>query len=204
MLALSVKGLEQAIRDVERLQSDLRFTAARALTRSAKDVAAKVTTQIPQYVDRPVPFTTRAVGYQWATKETLRARVFIKDIQAAYLGFTVFGGTRTPKKRAVVVPTEDAALNVYGNLPRGYVKRLLKGGNTFSGRPRSGRSGDRFHGSAGIWLRADRRKLVQLIAYKPRVEYKSQFPFHDLGERAFDQVWQKHLVEAVDDILLKR
>ena len=71
--------------------------------------------------------------------------------QAEYLRFQIEGGTRTPKGRAIAVPTSNVKLNRYGNLAggQGRIKRLLAKKNVFQGT---------IGGVAGIWQRPKRGK----------------------------------------------
>ena len=73
-------------------------------------------------LDRLTPFTVRGVHWQGARKADfklgrLHSRVYIMPTQAGYLHYQMLGGTRTPKGTAIAVPTTNARLNRYGNLP---------------------------------------------------------------------------------------
>ena len=184
--------------DIDRLAANLRrdvfpqlpFATAKALTDTAKDVQRTVTREIDAVFDRPIPFTRKAIGITYANKRTLTSKVFIKDIQAAYLDLEIIGGTRTPKGRALVLPV-DQPTNQYGNLPRGKVKALLARADTFSGRVR---------GIPGIWQRT-RKGLKLLIAYRPRASYRKRFPFYEIAARqvqlSLPRNFQAALAQAV-------
>jgi len=179
MLTISVKSnLDAIMRDFERKYvKQIPFAMAKALTDTARDVQQEVTRQLPEIFDRPTPFTMRAIGFSRATKQSLTSTVFVKDIQAAYLKLEVLGGTRTPAKRALVLPT-DLPTNQYGNIPRGQIKRLLARRDVFSGKVR---------GIAGIWQRTAARGLILLVAYEPKATYPKRFPFYDIGKRVVMQ-----------------
>ena len=134
MISMSVKSDFAAV--VERIDSkfwkQIPFATAKALTDTAKDVQRELNTTIDQVFDRPVPFTQKAIGVTFANKATLTSRVFVKDMQAAYLGLQISGGTRTPKKRALVIPGNLLPLNQYGNIPKGKIKALLARPDVFS------------------------------------------------------------------------
>ncbi|MFL9926012.1 hypothetical protein PQR62_17175 [Herbaspirillum lusitanum] len=92
------------------------FAAAKGLTATAKDAQGKLTSALPNQLDRPTPFTMKAFGIEPATKQKLYAKVFVKQDQLKYLGFQIAGGVRTPVRRALVVP-KGVRLNQYGNRP---------------------------------------------------------------------------------------
>ena len=109
MLTFTVKtNVDQVLRGLEgKLREQIPFATAKALTQTAKDVQRAETAEIGKVFDRPIPFTRSAVGITSATKQSLSAKVFLKDIQAAYLKLQVEGGQRFPKRRALrAVPGE--------------------------------------------------------------------------------------------------
>jgi len=96
--------------------------------------------------DRPTPFTLKSVFIKPATKQNLRAMVYIKDRPTGknpkalneILGHEFSGGTRERKRLEVwleragfisaneyVVPGEGAKLDRYGNMSRGQVQQVL-------------------------------------------------------------------------------
>lgn len=151
-------------------QRQVTFAAAHALTQVAKETAVAVSNELPGFFDRPTPFTLRAIASQGANRSSLTARIYIRPIQAAYLGYQIAGGVRKPKKKALVLPT-DFPVDQYGNLPRNAVKQLLRRKDVFSGTVR---------GVGGIWQRVG-RKLLLLISYETQATYRKRFPFADRG-----------------------
>ena len=180
MFTVSVKtNVDAVIRNLERkVQSQVAYATARALTQTAKDVQAELNTSINQVFDRPIPFTQKAVGIVYANKATLTSRVFLKDIQAGYLGLEVTGGVRTPKRRALVLPGRALPLNAYGNMPRGKIRALLARGDTFSGK---------VGGTAGIWQRMKKGGMKLLVLYEPKATYRKRFPFYEVALRTIDR-----------------
>lgn len=124
------------------------FAAARALNDTAQVAANAVRKEMPRIFDRPTPFTKNAIGVERATKQRLQARVFVKDRQAEYLEVQEIGGTRQPKKKALVIP-EQMQLNQHGNMPRRALQIAKARKNTFIGTVR---------GVGGLWQRPDRGK----------------------------------------------
>jgi hypothetical protein len=74
---------------------------------------------IERNIDRPTPFTGRAIYRTYAAKGKPYAAVGIKDMQAAYLAPLIKGGTVRQTKP---VPTPYTA-NQFGNLPRNASKQ---------------------------------------------------------------------------------
>ena len=170
-------NVEQVMgRVVGEAQKQIPYAIALALTRTAAEAKLEVDKKLPEIFDRPTPFTMRAIGYKGATKQNLTSQVFVRDIQAKYLKLQVTGGTRTPRNRALVLPTDFPTDN-YGNLPRGAVKRLLARSDVFSGKVR---------GVPGIWQRTG-RGLVLLISYEPKATYQKRFDFVGIVRKVVEQ-----------------
>jgi hypothetical protein len=153
------------------VQPQVPFATAKALTDTAREAAKAVTDQLPTVFDRPVPFTLRAIGWERATKASLTARVFIRPTQLKYLALEVTGGTRTPPKRALLMPV-DIGLNQYGNIPRGKVAALFAKGQGGAASVFSGVH----HGVPGLWQRT-RKGLRLLVTYKSKAQYKPRLAF---------------------------
>lgn len=194
-MASRVEGAARVQSKLRGIAGQVQYATARALTKTAKDAQAEVTRQIPQRFDRPTPFTQRAIGITPATKATLSASVFVKDKQAEYLALEETGGTRHPKKRALVLP-RDARLNQYGNLPRGSIQRLLARPDVFSGKVGT---------VAGIWQRITRGKnkgqTKLLVAYQTEATYKPRFHFRDTVLATARRVVHANFVEALREAL---
>jgi hypothetical protein len=110
----------------------LPYATASALNLLAGDVAKAEERQLRQQLDRPVPFTTKAIGIQKARKDNLRVVVFMRDKTAAYLQPYEEGGVNKLNSRALLKPV-NVTLNQYGNLPRNAMARLKGRANVFVG-----------------------------------------------------------------------
>lgn len=178
MLSFLVKdNIDAVVRQVEaKFARQVPFATAKALTDTARDVQRAIVDQLPTVFDRPTPFTQRGVGITYATKSTLTSRVFLRDIQREYLRIQVTGGTRSPKKVALVVPS-GIDLNAYGNIPRNKIKALLARKDVFSGKVR---------GVGGIWQRTNGR-LRLLVAYEPKATYERRFPFGAIARQTIER-----------------
>jgi len=164
------------------------FAAALALNDTAADVQKAWETQAERRLDRPTPFTKRGVYVQRAKKGRLTATVGYRRIQVSYLRFQVQGGARRPAGRALVIPVGQKR-NVYGNMPKGAVKRALAKKDVFSGK---------VGGKPGIYRRPSKRQRKMgkgpqlLMTYASRASYsptldlqrpatgtaRAQFPKH--------------------------
>lgn len=161
-------GSDKLRRSLAKLTNDqVPFAVSLGLTRIAQRAQSDVERTLPQRIDRPTPFTQRGIGVQSASKRRPIARVFVKRVQAQYLGLLERGGTLKPKKRALVVPA-GVRLNRYGNLTRNKVRKLLARKDVFSGTVR---------GTAGIWQRRKRKGPKLLIAYATQRQVTPQLGF---------------------------
>jgi hypothetical protein len=151
MLDITAKRSGSAVADVLR---DIRgipagvipYAAAVAMTRVAKIAATKdLPAEMRRVFDRPVRWTLNSVRVVPATKDTLSARIFVKDDAPRngtrpedYLLPQVEGGGRKEKRfeRAMryagllpagwrAIPGDAAPLDGYGNLKRGEIQRIL-------------------------------------------------------------------------------
>ena len=157
-MQISVKSdVEKALKGMSRLhKKQMPFAAALGLSMTAKKVAKVEQRMMVRELVRPTPFTIKGVRWQGASKNDfktgrLHSRVYLMPTQAEYLRYQIEGGTRTPKGRAIAVPTSNVKLNRYGNLAggQGRIKRLLAKKNVFQGT---------IGGVAGIWQRPKRSR----------------------------------------------
>ena len=145
--------MKRLLTDFERRQWP--FAAARALTATAQAAQVDTTRGMASAFDRPTPFTERAIAVLPATKTTLTAEVFVRPVQARYLGLQEQGGTRQPKRRALVTPA-GIRLNKFGNIPNKALRRASARGDAFSGK---------VNGIGGIWQRTKRGPLKLLARF---------------------------------------
>lgn len=125
------------------------FATALTVNGLAKRVQAEEAKAILETFDHPTPFTKRAIGMKSATKTTLTALVFAKDIQALYLEPYLDGGRQLLRGKAGLPVPVDARTNQYGNLPKGAIARMRGQPNVFFGKVqlKNGRT------ISGIWQR---------------------------------------------------
>lgn len=184
-------------------EKQIPYALATGMTWTMREAVKDETAAIPISLDRPVPFTQRAVGYTPATKTTLRFEVFIKDIQAKYLTYAVDGGTRSPAQaKTLAVPFVQR--NAFGNVSRGTLKAISRNQNVFSGTPKGGNR------KAGLWRRGGGAKkagrstrLTMLALYSPTFSYSKRLDFSGIFERAVRANMATKVGEAVQRVIAR-
>jgi hypothetical protein len=182
-------------------KKQLPFAAARALTTVARDAGDDFTRSLPQKLDRPTPFTRKAIGIVSARKNNLRAVVLIKDRQASYLRYQEEGGRRDPKRKALAMPV-GMRLNQYGNMANKAIARLVGQPNVFVGtvngvggiwrRPPRGTRRDGTYGTVG----AD-KGLKLLAAFRPHATYMPRLGFGETVGLSVKQHFSRRMREAL-------
>lgn len=170
------------------IDTAIRPAIASGLTAAAVKVQQDLQAELITDIDDPTPFTKQAIGmYGPKPSKTgeLDALVFLRPIQAQYLGYQIDGGIRRAGDYAtletgVLVPGPDAKLDRYGNLPRGFVTEALAGGDAWWMKPKKG--------NYTALVRRVPGERMQLLAFiMPQVEYEPRFDFYDTAERSANQ-----------------
>ena len=173
-------------------ERNIPLAVAQSLTATAKHLQKVQTRLLPKYLDRPTKFTERAFAVRMAKARDFKtgrinSAVFAKDVQQSYLQYAVYGGTRSPKGRALIVPGAKTRLNRYGNLTRNYVRRMASRDDTFSAN---------LNGVEGLWQRT-RRGNKLLVLYAPTANYDKRYPFHQISARIVPREITKQLNRAI-------
>lgn len=163
------------------------FAASKTLNDIAFNLSQKVLPQKTQetFEGGATPFTQKGFRYKRSTKRDLIATVFIDPARAEYMKFMVDGGTRFPKRRAILVATQNSKLNQYGNIPRGTLKQMIDDKKKFFHGVPKGRTGEQYE---GIWERYGRKskgggeKIRMVGKYTGKAQYKPKFPFGTFAE----------------------
>lgn len=194
MITTNVKEITKGLSELDKKQ--IPFAISKALNDTAFQAKDALVAQMKKKLDNPTPFTLRAVKIKKATKYRQYAFIYINDTQAKYLENMFFGGVKTPKKKAIVVPTKDVRLNKYGNLTRNKVKNLLKSPNYFSGVVK-GKGGTR----SGIFRKYKNGTVKQVIMWKASKQEKKRLEFRKTIEgvvkHRFDDNFSKALEFAI-------
>ena len=199
------KQLEKSLSDTANKQ--LPFAMAQALTELAKNVRNANRDALHSVFDRPTPFTQNSVGFKPASKKTLTAEVFVKDIAAEYLEPYEFGGQNKLNSEALIKPV-NYTKNQYGNVNRNTIKRLRGKSNIYIGK---------IGGVNGVWERTPVQKNIRKrkngIVQQQKPKLKLLFVFDDAHEatqhwgyfdraqkiinRDFNKVFGKSLSRAI-------
>jgi len=99
------------------------FAMAQALNKVAGRVKDAEQQNFRDTFKKPTLFTQNSIGTTRASKATLTATVFVKDIAARYLRPYEVGGNHVLNGRALLNP-KDIKLNGYGQLPRSTLAKL--------------------------------------------------------------------------------
>lgn len=149
MIQVTFKGLRERLQTLDRLEREqLPFAAALALTTTAQDVKKALVDEMKTVFDRPTRFTLNSLFVEPATKDNMKARVWMKDTAQEsggrpatdWLAPQVFGGKRDQKAsekrlsdRGVlpvgqyIVPARGLKLDAYGNISRGTMNKIVSG-----------------------------------------------------------------------------
>lgn len=146
MLTIVAKGIPECSADLRRVERQIPFATALALTRTAQLVKAEIEREMRSVFDRPTRWTLNSLRLFPAKKTRLEARVWMKNEadKAApatqWLSPQIEGGRR-PLKRSeallrrrgrlpadkFVVPAKGARRDRYGNMSRGQIQKILSG-----------------------------------------------------------------------------
>ena len=189
-----IKRLISNLTDLEKKQ--IPYATSLALNNTAFQIKDALVSQMKQKLDNPTPFTLRAVKIKKATKRRLYVEIYIADVQAEYLKRMYYGGTKYPKRRALVTPTKDLKLNKYGNITRNKIKTALSSKNYFSGTV-TGQGGKR----SGIFRKYKSGRIKQIIMWQSRKEEKKRLEFDGVVEEiagsSIDGHFKKALAHAI-------
>lgn len=144
MITIKV-DISSALASLRQQHKQVRFAAAVALTRVAKQAESEVRSEMAQVFDRPTPWALGATRVIPATPQRLLSQVWLKDRRGQpqrkdsnFLFPEVFGGTRGRKafetrllqvgwlrSNEFVVPAKGLPLDAHGNVPVGLIRSIL-------------------------------------------------------------------------------
>ena len=203
-MQISVKNdIKQLTKDLNKVHSrQIPFAVSNALSTLAFDCRKTLQTILPDYIDKPTPFTTRSIQVKKASKKRLIAEVGFASktfgrlpknagtVPADYMSLQITGGTRQPKKQAIPVPTKHLRTNKYGSIPKGRISKLLADKDKyFSGTPKG-----LDKSAAGIWQRMGKKKpgkIRMVVAWEPKADYQKRFPFKRIMTKTIKQNFRK-------------
>ncbi len=181
--------------------STVRPALAAGLTAAAEAVQQELTAQLLAEISDPNPFTQRAIAILPANYRAGRdpdAIVFVQERQGEYLGLQINGGVRragdyATTRTGALVPGPHAQLDAYGNLPRGYVDRMLAD-------PHVGWTTMRKGAGYTALVRNVPGGRPQLLAFiMPEIEYEPRFDFYGGAVRSAERHLPVQIAKALDD-----
>lgn len=225
VLKTDLRAFSKGMSQLQKTQ--LPFAISQALTATAGHAGLAWQDEMREQLDRPTPFTVNSVGVRGARKTDLTARVYLKDVAAAYLEPFVSGGSHfLGGKRAILAP-KAVPLNQYGNLPRRKIAALqarpdvfvgpvrLKSGQVVSGVWQRGPKGARRKGGVGtkgshnikhneaqgLAGHNNRTTLKLLVRFSDPLTVTQHLNFRDRAEQAvrehFDTEFAKAFARAI-------
>jgi hypothetical protein len=209
-----------SLRMLEGLQKQVRFAAAKALTRTAQAVQRAIPQALERELDRPTPFTKHGIFVTRATPTTLTAVVGFKDRQAKYMRLQIEGGSRSPGARGIKLPG-NVTLDQYGNIPRGLIAKLIaaarsgkygKAVKTRLGINAKGRAPSDlslFYGQpkgrtdlpVGIYRRMPNGLLPVVLFSQKTAKYQPRFKFKELAQRVVKDTFASEFDAALADAM---
>ena len=128
-------------------------------------------------LDRPKPYTLKAINYSKSSRSTLRSSVFINK-NNDYIHMVVYGGIRRNRGR-ILVPDKSLRTDKYGNLSRTRRRNLLRNPKTF----KVARGGKEF-----LMRRVGKRvKFVASLERSTKYKTKGYWNFHDSNLKTYDR-----------------
>jgi hypothetical protein len=172
-MKISIKdNIKEVTKQLSRVQKkQIPFAAMLTLNDVAFMARKELRKQAEKKFENPIPFTLNGFQVVRSKLTQLTSIVFIESKRYEYMKFEVFGGTRMPKARAIVVPTSKMAVNKYGNMTKNKIKTLLGQDNVFS---------KTINGKPGIWQQNKDRSMTRLASYKDNAPYKPIFHFEKI------------------------
>ena len=142
IVGVNLDKVRASLTELERRQ--LPFAMTLALTRTGTAIKTAIVHDMPNYLDRPTPYTIKSVYRTLATKDNLRTTVGIDDEAfkgippSKFLRAQIFGGARNAKRSEkalrhkgllkadqYIVPGAGVRLDRYGNITAGTMTQIL-------------------------------------------------------------------------------
>lgn len=146
MITVVAKGIKEASAELNRIEKQVPFATALALTRTAQLAKTAIEGEMASVFDRPTRWTLNSLRLFPAKKTKLEAKVWMKNEADKSIAPTVTmqpqieGGGRRKKrgekgleargilpKGKYAMPGKGAKLNAYGNMSGGQMQKILSG-----------------------------------------------------------------------------
>lgn len=210
-------NIKPGLRQLDRIQRQVKFATAVALTRTAKRLQKLAEEEVAKVFDRPTKFVRQGFYTKPASPANLEAIIGIKDRQAKVLLPHITGGGRprkpfeerlatdTSKAAGFWVPGQGVKLNASGNLTKGQITQIA------AGLKRTGKFADVFVGTPtghpaapyGIWARKLKGKgrnasvgIVPLLIRVDQPRYHKRFDFKGIAEKHAQRIFNEEFNRA--------
>ena len=145
-------------------------------------------------LDRPKPYTQKAVLYQRSTLNSLKSSVFINR-DNEYLPRLVHTGIRYPLRKKILIPSPALRTDQYGNMSRSRRRRMLSRSNTFSIQSR-GRT---------LLMTRIRKRLTVIGLLSDKTRYPRQYyDFYGSAIKTYDRRFDRLMDQAFERHVLSR
>lgn len=218
MITVKIEGELAAF--TANMEKQVKFAAAKALTRTAQAVQRAIPAELDKALDRPTEFTKRGTYMSPAKRDNLVAVVGFKDKQARYMRYQVEGGTRSPTARGIKLPG-NVVLDQHGNIPRGLIAKLIAAAQSgkygagvkkrlgINGKGNAPANLSLFYGQpknrpdlpVGIYRRIGSGIVPVVVFSQKPAKYQPRFKFKELAERVVRDTFAKEFDAALDDAM---
>lgn len=164
----NIKSFNKDLQNFKRV--DIPNITRIALNDTAKRIKELEQVSMKKSFDRPKPQTINSVFVIFAKKNKLKAIITFRDWAQEFIHRNIVGGTRPINNTAV--PTVNAKLNQYGNIP-GRKSGVVKG-KQFKAT---------INGIYGVWER-NKNGLKIIHRFETNPQYKAIYPFYRVAVKA--------------------
>lgn len=142
-----------------------------------------------KHLDRPRKQTVNSLYVLFARKNKLQAIIRFRDWAQDFMRLQIKGGIR--KANNTAVPTVNAKLNQYGNIP-GRKAGVVKGKQFRA----------TIKGIYGVWER-NKNDIKIIHRFENNPKYEKRFPFYRIAGKAIKYVWPNKF-KKVSDYYIKK
>ena len=185
--------IKSATKGLSRVQKkQIPFATALALNDAAFGARKELRKQAEKKFENPTPFTLNGFQVVKAKKKELTSIIYVESKRYKYMKFQIFGGTRMPERKAIVVPTSRMPLNKYGNMTKNKIKTILAKPNVVS---------TTINGRPGIFQTDRKGRTKRLVSYKDSVTYKPRFNFEKIVKGYVGNTFNRHMEKRLNAAL---
>jgi len=186
------------------LSKDIPYAIKDALNDTMFELRKEMPAEIERVFDKPTVFTksVNAWEVEKANMQSLVGVIKLKPAQNDYLKWQVYGGTETPRKRAIPMPELKGkgklVSSTHGGLQKGWKKVFGDKQKYFSGVPKGAKEGGKMLPIVGVYERVSKTKwdkkkkrhsgkIMLLLTWEDKLEYNKKWDFHYFASTEFDK-----------------